>query len=123
MMMAMVVAGALATGGAASAKGGALDGKSFTATVGEKGKTTGDADVVTFKDGKFHSSACDPYGFGDGSYTAKTSGGVTTWEADTASGKEGKMHWRGTVSGDTIDGSYVWTKKGQAPVEGWLKSK
>ncbi|HEX8952696.1 MAG TPA: hypothetical protein VF945_12660 [Polyangia bacterium] len=123
MMMAMVVAGALATGGVAAARGGALDGKSFSGTVGEKGKTTGDAEVLTFKDGKLHSKACDQYGFGDGAYTASTAGGVTTFEADTTSAKEGKMHWRGTVKGAAVEGSYVWTKAGQAPVEGWFKTK
>jgi hypothetical protein len=122
IVMAMVVAGALATGGVAAAKGGALDGKSYAATVGEKGKP-GDVETLTFKDGKFHSKACDAYGFGDGSYVATTAGGATTFEAETTSAKEGKMHWRGTVKGDTVSGTYVWTKAGQAPVEGWFKSK
>jgi hypothetical protein len=122
MMMAMVVAGALATAGVAAAKGGALDGKSFATTVGEKGKA-GEVETLTFKDGKFHSKACDAYGFGDGAYVATTSAGVTTFEADTTSAKEGKMHWRGTVKGDTVSGTYVWNKAGQAPVEGWFKSK
>ncbi|MGZ3425485.1 MAG: hypothetical protein ACXVCV_02495 [Polyangia bacterium] len=120
--MAMMVAGTLALGGVAAAKGGALDGKSFDTLVGDKGKP-GSAETLTFKDGKFHSKACDAYGFGDGSYVATTSGGVTGWEADTTSAKEGKMHWRGTVKSDGIAGTYVWTKAGQAPVEGWFKSK
>jgi len=110
MVLALATAGMLATGGTAAAKGGALDGKSFTGTVGEKGKSTGDAELVTFKDGKFHSKACDAYGFSDGGYSAKTSGGVTTWEADTASAKEGKIHWRGTVRGDAVEATYTWTK-------------
>ena len=61
--MAMMVAGALAVGGVAAAKGGALDGKSFDTLVGDKGKP-GSAETLTFKDGKFHSKACDAYGFG-----------------------------------------------------------
>ena len=122
-MMAMVVMGALATGGVAAAKGGALDGKSFATLLGDKGKPGSEGEVITFKDGKFHSKACDGFGFGDGAYTAKTSGGVTTFEADTQSAKEGKMHWRGTVSGDRVEGTYVWTKAGQPPVEGWFKTK
>jgi hypothetical protein len=48
---------------------------------------------------------------------------VTTFDADTASAKEGKMHWHGTVRGDRVEGTYVWTKAGQAPVEGWFKTK
>ncbi len=122
VMMKLVVMVALATGGVAAAKRGALDGRSFRATVGEKGKATGDAELLTFQDGRFHSRACDAYGFGDGAYSARSSGGVTTFEADTTSAKEGRMHWRGTVAGDAVEGTYVWTKAGQAPIEGWFRS-
>ena len=48
---------------------------------------------------------------------------MTTFDADTASAKEGKMHWHGTVRGDRVEGTYVWTKAGQASVEGWFKTK
>jgi hypothetical protein len=122
-MMAMVMAGALATGGVAAAKGGALDGKSFATLLGDKGKAGTEGEVLTFKDGKFHSKACDGFGFGDGAYTASSAAGVTTFDADTASAKEGKMHWHGTVRGDRVEGTYLWTKAGQAPVEGWFKTK
>lgn len=122
-MKTIVMTVSLAMATAAWAKGGALDGKSFAVDSGEKGKAAGkDKETLTFKDGKMHSSACDAYGFGEGSYTAKTSGGATTFEADTASVKEGKIHWRGTVRGDAVDGSFVWSKPGQAPIEYWFKS-
>ena len=123
IMMAMAVAGVMATSGWAAAKAGALDGKSFATLLGDKGKAGSEGELLTFKDGKFHSKACDGFGFGDGSYRATTAGGVITFEADTASAKEGKMHWRGTVSGDKVEGTYVWNKPGQAPIEGWFKSK
>lgn len=111
-------------GGAAYAKGGALDGKSFPVDSGEKGKPAGkDKEVLTFKDGALHSSACDPYGFGDGAYRAQASGGAVTFEADTVSKKEGTIHWRGTVRGDAAEGTYVWQKAGQAPIEYWFKSR
>ena len=124
VLATMMMAAGMTAATLAWAKGGALDGKSFAVDSGEKGKPAGkDKEVITFKDGKLHSSACDAYGFGDGAYTAKTSGGATTFEADTASAKEGKIHWRGTVRGDVVDGSFSWTKSGQAPIEYWFKTR
>ncbi|MEW6144461.1 MAG: hypothetical protein AB1598_05530 [Thermodesulfobacteriota bacterium] len=106
----------------AEAQEGALDGKTFTGEMGETGKDKGDKDELVFKDGKFSSVACEKYGFGDAAYTTTTSGGTTTFEADTVSAKEGKMHWSGTVKGDELTGTAVWTKEGQAPVEYWFKT-
>jgi hypothetical protein len=120
LVSAAVLAFALALPASAFAKG-ALDGKTFSASTGEKGKTKAEPDTLTFKDGKFHSSGCDPYGFGDGAYTTKTEGGVTTFESDTVSAKEGKDHWKGTVKGNAIEGTMVWTKTGQAPIEYWFR--
>ena len=48
-----------------------LEGKVFVAEAGEKGKAADEKnDVITFKDGKFHSSACDQYGYGKADYKA-----------------------------------------------------
>ena len=47
-----------------------LDGRSFAGVVLECGKTEGDADTIIFKDGRFRSTACDQYDYGDGAYTA-----------------------------------------------------
>ncbi len=111
LCVAMALGIAWAAG--ALAQAGALDGKSFTGTFTEKGKTRGDKDTLVFKDGKFRSTACDAYGFGEAAYTA-TAGAGTTFEATTASPKEGTMTWKGTVRGDRIEGTAVWMKKGQA---------
>ncbi len=40
----------------------------------ERGKTSGDADTLTFRDGKFRSSACDKYGYSDATYKTSTQG-------------------------------------------------
>ena len=111
-----------AASGAPGAKG-ALDGKTFVAESGEKGKPAGlENETIHFANGKFHSVACDAYGFGDGAYTATAApDGSVRWTAETSSPKEGKISWKGTVTGDKIDGTYVWTKTGQAPIEYWLK--
>lgn len=98
----------------ADAGKGPLDGKTFSGTLTEKGKTKGDADTFTFKDGKFRSMACDAYGFGEAAYTANAGAGGTAFEATTTSPKEGTMKWKGTVKDGTIAGSVVWTKAGQA---------
>jgi hypothetical protein len=92
---------------------GTLDGKVFTVDSAEKGKTSTEKDDVDFANGKLHSKGCDQWGFGAGAY--KTDG--NKFEADTTSAKEGKIHWSGTVVGDKIEGTYVWTKAGQKPIE------
>ena len=43
-----------------------LDGHRFDGVVLECGKTVGDAESITFEGGRFRSSACDPYAYGDG---------------------------------------------------------
>ena len=98
----------------ADAGKGALDGKTFTGEMTEKGKTKGDKDTFTFKDGKFRSTACDAYGFTETAYTATANGSITTFEATAQSPKEGTMKWKGTIKGGTVEGSAVWTKMGQA---------
>ena len=107
---------------AARAAGGALDGKTFVAESGEKGKRAeGPTDEIAFRDGKMRSSACDPYGFGDGAYTTMDHPGSVMFHARTESPKEGVIEWKGTVRGDSLDGTYVWTKSGQKPITYWMK--
>jgi hypothetical protein len=42
-------------------------------------------------------------------------------EAETKSPKEGSMRWKGVVQGETLAGSMIWTKDGQAPIAYWFK--
>jgi hypothetical protein len=95
----------------------ALDGKAYTVEMGEKGKSDAKPETLDFKAGKFHSDACDQYGFTAAPYSAK--GGE--WQADTSSAKEGKMRWKGKVQGDAISGTAVWSKPGQKDIEYWFK--
>src|SRR3954471_21380358 len=62
-----------------------LDGRNFSGIVLERGKTEGDADTIMFKDGRFRSSACDRYEYGDGPYTATAAGDSVSFEARTES--------------------------------------
>jgi len=107
---------------AAPSAGGALDGKTFVAESGEQGKKAeGPKDEIAFRDGKMRSSACDAYGFGDGAYTTMSHPGMIMFRARTESPKEGVIEWNGTVAGDVLEGTYVWTKTGQKPIAYWMK--
>jgi len=107
---------------AARAAGGPLDGKTFVAESGEQGKKAeGPKDEISFRDGRMRSSACDAYGFGDGTYTTMNHPGMVMFRAKTESPKEGVIEWNGTVRDDVLEGTYVWTKQGQKPITYWMK--
>ena len=97
-----------------------LEGRSFQGVFLERGKTSGDADTITFKDGRFRSSACDRYGYSDASYKANTAGEAMSFEAETVSAKYGKLMWSGTVRGGKLDATVMMTRDGKAPVENWV---
>jgi len=106
--------------GPAPASSGALDGRNFDGIVLECGKTSGDADTLTFKDGRFRSSACDQYGYGDGPYTATPSGETVAFAAETESPKYGKLLWKGVVRGARLDGTMTMIRDGRAAGEKWI---
>jgi len=106
--------------GPAPASRGALDGRNFNGIVLECGKTSGDADTLTFIDGRFRSSACDQYGYGDAPYAATRSGETFVFEAETESPKYGKLRWKGTVRGPRLDGTMTMVRDGRAAGEKWI---
>ena len=134
--MGLLVAGILllaggvhpALGGEESSSG-LLDGKTFVVQQGEKGQAAKGTDTLMFRSGKFRSSGCDKYGFGDGAYTATAEGDAIRFVADTQSETKGTMHWEGTVQGDKIDVMYTWTDKAHwykpnpKPLEKWAKGE
>ena len=63
-------------------------------------------DTLLLSQGKFKSTACAPYGFGETAY--RTEAG--TIMAEMSSPKEGSNHWHAEVSGDAISGKMTWTK-------------
>jgi hypothetical protein len=116
-------------GSFAAAAPGPLDGKVFVGEAGETGKPADEKnDIITFADGKFHSSACDQWGFGKGDYTAKTEGDATVFEVETVSEKEGKLKWKGTLKNGVLEGSFVhnrrpaWYRPNPEPIEHWFKA-
>ena len=112
----------------ASAQPALLDGRVFVADAGPKGKASDEkGDVITFKDGTFHSSICDQYGYNKGSYKASASGDAMSFEVETVSEKDGRLVWKGSVRGNEIEGTFVHHRKGgffnsnPAPAEHWFK--
>ena len=98
----------------------ALDGRSFDGIVIECGKTSGDADRLIFKDGRFRSTACDQYGYGDGPYKATRSGETVVFEAETESPQYGKLLWNGVVRGPRLDGTMTMVRDGRASGDEWV---
>lgn len=107
-----------------------LDGRAFVAEAGENGKAADEKnDVITFAGGKFHSSACDQFGYGKGEYRANAAGDAVSFEAETQSDKDGRLVWKGTVRGSDIEGTFVHYRKGwflnpnPEPVQHWFKGR
>lgn len=97
-----------------------LDGKSFEGVFLARGKTRGDADILTFKNGRFHSSACDQYGYSDASYKTTNDGDAIRFEAETESAKYGKLRWMGFVRGEKLDATVLMIQEGKSPIENWV---
>jgi hypothetical protein len=99
---------------------GSLDGKSYQGVFIQRGKTSGDADTLVFKDGRFRSIACDRYGYSDAPYRTATAGGMTRFEAETQSAKYGKLVWSGMVREGKLDATATMVRDGQANTENWV---
>jgi len=116
-LLAMIL---VAGSGAALADAGALDGKRFDGVFIERGKTSGDADTIVFKDGRMRSAACDRYGYADAPYKATAGGDGIAFEAETESPKYGRLVWRGVVRGGKLDATATMLRQGKPPVENWV---
>jgi hypothetical protein len=114
----LLLAGALLLPALALAS--SLDGRSFDGVFIERGKTSGDADTLTFKDGRFRSSACDRYGYSDAPYKATVAGDTVLFEAETESPKYGKLLWKGVIRDGKLDATAMSVRQGKAPVENWV---
>ena len=97
-----------------------LEGRRFEGVFIQRGKTSGDADTLTFNNGRFRSSACDRYGYSDASYRVTVQGDAIAFEAETESPKYGKLHWKGVVRGDRLDATAMMQQSGKPPIENWV---
>jgi hypothetical protein len=110
-LLAVMLFGALAElRGLAEETPGILEGKIFVGQSGKLGSLSGEREELIFKNGTLHSTSCDPYGFGDGPYTAIPSADGTRFEAVTASRTHGLIEWSGVVKGTELTGRFIWHK-------------
>jgi hypothetical protein len=100
----------------APATAGVLDGKTFTLMVKDPAKPAAEPDTLVFAGGTMRSAGCDQYGFTAAPYTTTNEAGAVKFVADAKSPKEGTNHWMGSVKGDAIEGTFVWSKAGQASI-------
>jgi hypothetical protein len=103
-----------------AAQSATLDGRSFHGVVLEAGKTSGDADTLVFANGRFRSSACEQYEYGDGAYTSWRDGNGIRFTAETESPKYGRLRWHGTVTGGRLDGTLTMLRDGAVAGEKWV---
>lgn len=104
----------------AAAWADALDGRRFDGIFLERGKTSGDADTLLFRDGRFRSTACDKYGYADAPYRTTVQGETILFEAKTESPRYGRLVWKGVVRGGKLDATATAIRSGKAPVENWV---
>lgn len=97
-----------------------LDGRSFHGVFLERGKTSGDADTLIFKDGRFRSTACDRYGYSDAAYKTTATAEAVRFEAETHSPKYGKLLWNGTIRGNKLDATVMMVRDGKPAIENWV---
>jgi hypothetical protein len=100
---------------------GALDGKTFSGVMGQKGKTDSRPDDFVFKDGTFESTLCTTFGYGTGEYQAQAAGDAVEFTAETTSTDGGKMAWKGAVKGSDIEGTVLSMEQGGTSSESWFK--
>jgi hypothetical protein len=114
---------------AARAQEALLDGKVFIVDIGDKGRPADNiGDVLTFRDGTFHSSACNEWGYGPGSYRSVRNGSRIQFDAESVSANDGRLVWRGVIEGGFAEGTQTYYRKpsffrpNPAPTERWFKS-
>lgn len=120
LLGALALAAAAAAGAVQAQQSTPLEGRRFDGVFIQRGKTSGDADTLTFQGGRFRSSACDRYGYGDAPYRISQQGDTVVFEAETESPKYGKLIWRGTVRGDKLDATAMMPREGKSAIENWV---
>ena len=99
-----------------------LDGKTYIITLTEevsKKPTKPLPDEITFKSDKLKSKTMDDkYKFNAGSFTATVDSSnaeepIITFDAELKGETDDILTWHGTISGEEIEGSAIWNKKGK----------
>ncbi len=84
-----------------------LDGKTFVAQSGGKGKPASRKDTFVFRDGRFLSESCSPYGFGYAPYQVTVEGAAVRFHPETHSPTHGTMVWDGIVKDNAIEATSI----------------
>jgi hypothetical protein len=105
-----------------------LDGKSYQLSswdVNHPEKQ--DPDLIVFKNGMMDSEACHQYGFTAAPYKSSYENGVISFSGTISSPAEGIMTIEGKAKENSIEGTMLWKKQGQADIQygfkGNLKSE
>jgi hypothetical protein len=88
-----------------------LDGKTFQGQIRDDKGVVRAKDVVTFKNGLFHSVNCARFGFDAAPYWTRVDGGVVHFLVESAHPENGTMLFKGAIRGNIVEWSAVWTKK------------
>jgi hypothetical protein len=88
-----------------------LDGKTFHGEIVDDKGVVRANDVVTFKDGIFHSVNCERFGFGQAPYWMRVEGDAVHFLVEMTHPDNGMMLFKGAVRGNRAEWSAVWTKK------------
>jgi hypothetical protein len=116
-----------AMGDDASDAMGMLEGKVFVGHTGPLDGPVNGEDEVVFRNSRFLSTACDKWGFDSAVYKATVQPDGIHFTSVTKSPKHGQIFWKGVVSGDAINATYLWTKERwywfDAREERWFKGK
>lgn len=104
------------------AMAGDLDGTTWK--IREKGIMFWRTDTLKFDNGQFTSVECVPHGFNASAYNSTKDSNKVMWSIAQTNGKGEKMDWKGTTTGDRVEGSFVWTKtNGKTMTCSWKGSK
>lgn len=105
-----------------------LDGKSYQLSTWDiNHPEKQDPDLLVFKNGMMDSEACHQYGFTAASYKSNFENGMISFSGTITSPAEGIMTIEGKAKENSIEGTMVWKKQGQADIhygfKGNLKSE
>ena len=105
-----------------------LEGKAFEGEIGLFGEPARSTDLVIFNDGMFGSENCQELcGYTFGEYWLRKQGDQIQVKAMTPCLiYDATILWQGVVSGDQIEGSFIWTNRRwywTIEKEFWFKGK
>jgi hypothetical protein len=112
LWVSLICSGGAAVSSEATDAAIAIEGKVFVGHTGPLNSTAIDGeDEIVFKNGRFLSTACINWGFDSPPYRATVKPDGIHFEALTQSPRHGQILWRGVVSGNILEATYLWTKE------------